>query len=117
MMRTPRTTVVVKPSLDVIPEFTSKRNVYDENNNINVNVNTGNAFKGGKLNSKNASGFLDENNKNTTELSSSVGLSLQSHHKQHIVSAKIEDDFKSKMLHYGSKFGIKHKKLKFLKAY
>ena len=119
MMRTRRTTVVVKPSLDVIPEFTSKRDVYDENNNINVNVNTntGNAFKGGKLNSKNATGFLDENNKNTTELSSSMGLSLQSHHKQHIVSAKIEDDFKSKRLHYGSKFGIKHKKLKFLKAY
>ena len=117
MMRTPRTTVVVKPSLDVIPEFTSKGNAYDENNNINVNVNTGNAFKGGKLNTKNATGFLNETNKNTTDLSYSTGLSLQSNHKQHIVSAKIEDDFKSKRLHYGSKFGIKHKKLKFLKAY
>ena len=117
MVRTPRTTVVVKPSLDVIPEFTSKRNVYDEKDNNNVNVNTNNAFKGGKLNSKNATSSLDENNKHTTELSSSGGLSLQSHHKQHIVSAKIEDDFKTKRLHFGSKFGIKHEKLKFLKAY
>ena len=117
MTRTPRTAVVVKPSLDVIPEFTSKSNVSDENDHNNVNVNTGNAFKGGKLNSKNATGSLDENNKHTTELSSSVRLSLQSHHKQHLISAKIQDDFKSKRLHYGSKFGIKHKKLKFLKAY
>ena len=108
MVRTPRTPAVVKPSLDVIPEYNYKQSVSvtDGDNNVPLYGNTSNVFKGGKLNSQSIPSS-EENNKHLMGWEASSRVSLQCQHKQHVVTAKIEDNFKSKWLLIGSKFGMK----------
>ena len=112
MVRTPRTPVIVKPSLDVIQELNTKQSVADDD----IEKSQTNAFKGIKLNSRNIYS-PEKNSRSVGDWDTSGGLAVKSQHQKHVAAAKVEVDYKSKRLHFGSKFGAKQKKLKFLKAY